>query len=452
MFKLLRYYSVASLVAVLVTAVVLTWFYRQVAIQGIVQLAERSSLTLARAAMNPIKPALLEFLDAAADIRSNSPNRPPLPPELAESIKTLMQDRSVARIKIYNRHGVVAFSTRPVHIGKDKSRNPGFIAAINGGVGSALIYRDAFNSFDDATEDDNLMQTYIPVQSSPAEPVQGVFELYTDVNRLVHETERTEFIIMAGAALILSALYAVLVLIVRHAGNLIEQQQRTIRERTETLELLSAHMLKSEESHKQKIAFELHEGLAQTLSALKLKVEHRQYNPKTSDAAAGSEDSIIPILQKAIQEVRTIATELRPPSLDDLGLLPTINWLCREFEAQHPGSRIERQIPLQEHDIPNPLKVILYRIIVSVLADMAQHKNAVRIQLALWLDDDTLILLIDDTPTEALDRTVTPLMNIDPQLSAGFARMEELTTLSGGVFKASHHSGGGTTLRAAWNR
>lgn len=452
MFKLLRYYSVTSLIAVLATAVLLTWFYRQVAIQGIIQLAERGNLALARATMNPIKPALLEFLDTAADLRSNSPSRPPLPPHLAGAIQTLMQDRSVARIKIYNRHGVVAFSTRPTQIGNDKSRNPGFIAAINGGVGNALIYRDTFNSFDGTTEEDNLMQTYIPIQSSPAEPILGVFELYTDVNRLVHQTERTEFIIMAGATLILSILYAVLVLIVRRAANFIELQQRTIRERTETLELLSAHMLKSEESHKQKIAFELHEGLAQTLSALKLKVEHRQHNNKTSDAAAGPEDSIIPILQQAIQEVRTIATDLRPPSLDDLGLLPTINWLCREFEAQHPGSRIERQISLQERDIPKPLKVILYRIIVSVLDDMAQHKNTGRIQLALWLDDDALILLIDDTPTEALDRTVTPLVNIDPQLRAGFARMEELTTLSGGVFKASHHSGGGTTLRAAWNR
>ena len=50
MFRLLRYYSVASLIAVLATAVMLTWFYRQVAIEGIVQLAERSNLTLARAA------------------------------------------------------------------------------------------------------------------------------------------------------------------------------------------------------------------------------------------------------------------------------------------------------------------------------------------------------------------------------------------------------------------
>jgi len=452
MFKLFRYYSAASLVAVLATAVLLTWFYQQVAIQGIAQLAERSNLALTRAAMYPMKPALLEFLNATAELHWNGASHPPLPPELAGSIKTLMQDGFIVRIKILNRKGVVAFSTTPAQIGNDQSRNQGFISAINGGVGTAIIYRDTFNSYDGGTEKDNLTQTYIPVRASPAEPIQGVFELYTDVNSLVLQTERTEFIIMAGAILILSGLYAVLILIVRRANNTIELQQRTIHERTETLEALSAHMLKSEESHKKKIAFELHEGLAQTLSALKLQVESGRHNHQTDDAGAGSVESIIPVLQEAIQDVRAIATDLRPSSLDDLGLLLTLNWLCREFELQHPGIHIERQIPLQERDIPITLKVILYRIIVSVLGDMAQHTNTGRIHLALWLDGDALTLLIDDTATEALDRTVTPLMNIDPQLRAGFARMEQLTTLSGGTFTASHHSGGGTTLRAAWNR
>jgi signal transduction histidine kinase len=447
-FKLLRYYSVASLVAVLATAILLTWFYRQVAIQGIVQLAERSNLTLARAAMNPIKPALLAFLETAADFQPGNTTPPPLPAELSDSIQALMQDRSVVRIKLYSPRGVVVFSTRPDQIGNDKSNNQGFITALSGGVGSALIYRDTFNRFDGTTEEDNLMQTYIPVRASPAEPIQGVFELYADVNSLVHQTERTEFIIMAGATLILSALYAVLILIVRRANNTIEQQQRTIRERTETLELLSAQMLKSEESHKQKLAVDLHEGLAQTLAALKLKVE----NGRHGEVAAGSADSIIPLLQAAIQEVRAMATDLRPPSLDDLGLLPTLNWVCREFERAHPGIRIERQIPLQEQDVPSPLKVIIYRIIVSVLEGMGQHTNTGKIHLGLWRENHALVLLLDNIPTEMLDRTVTPLVNIDPQSHAGFARMEELTTLSGGVFRASHHSGGGTTLRATWNR
>ncbi len=117
MFKLLRYYSVASLVAVLATAVLLTWFYRQVAIQGIVQMVEQGNLTLARAAMNPIKPTLLEYLSATENFRPDSANPPPLPPVLLASINSLMQDRSVIRIKIFNRDGVVVFSTKPSQIG-----------------------------------------------------------------------------------------------------------------------------------------------------------------------------------------------------------------------------------------------------------------------------------------------------------------------------------------------
>jgi len=448
-FKLLRFYSIASLAAVLVTAVLLAWLYRQVAISGIVQLAERTNMTLANAAMNPIKPVLFEFLDTAADFGRGSATPPPLPPELINSIKALMQDRTVVRVKIFNRHGVVVFSTKPSQIGDDQNPNEGFNIAINGGVGSSLIYRDTFNAFDRATEEDNLMQTYLPVRASPAEPIHGVFELYTDVNRLVHQTERTEFIVVTGSVLILSLLYGTLILIVRRANKTIELQQRTISERTETLELLSAQMLKSEEANKQKLALELHEGLAQTLAALKLKAENGKQD-HADDATAGSAQSIVPALQEAIQEVRTLATDLRPSSLDDLGLLPTINWLCRELEQRHPDIRIERHIALQEQDIPKPLKAILYRVIVSVLNDLAQHTRSGSVHLGLWLDGDTLTLLIDDTAAEALDTTAVPMAKIDPRLRAGFARMEELTTLSGGTFSASAHSGGGTALRASW--
>lgn len=449
MFKLLRYYSAASLVAVLATAVLLTWFYRQVAVQGIEQLAERSNLNLAQLAMNPIRPALLEFLDVAADLRPGSASLP-LPPGLAGTISTVMrEDPFIVRIKIYNRQGVVVFSTNPAQIGDDQSRNEGVIAALRGAVGSELVYRDTFNTFDGVTEEDNLMQTYFPIRAGPAEPIRGVFELYGDVNNLMHQTERTQFIIMAGAILVMSALYAALILIVRHANDTIERQQRTIHERNETLALLSAHMLKSEESHKQKIAFELHEGVAQTLAALKLKAEGGQHN--AGDAAPGSMNSIIPMLQDAIQEVRAIATDLRPASLDDLGLLPTINSLCRQFEQRQPDMRIERRISLEEREIPTPLKDILYRIIMSVLGELAQQSHTDRVQLALELDDNVLILLIDDIASEARGSTHAPLADIKPQLRAGFARMEELTTLSGGTFTATRHSDGGTTLRAAWS-
>lgn len=449
MFKLLRYYAAASLVAVLATAILLTWFYRQVAIEGIEQLAERSNMSLAQLAMNPIKPALLAFLDTAADLRPGSAG-PPVPPELARSISNLThEDHFIVRIKIYNLHGVVVFSTTASQVGDDQRLNQGFITAIRGGVGSELVYRDTFNSFDGVTEEDNLMQTYLPVRAGPAEPIRGVFELYADVDSLAHQTERTEFIILAGALLIMSLLYVTLILIVRHANNTLEAQQRAIGERTKTLAFLADQMLKTEESRKQQIALELHEGVAQTLAAVKLKAESKQRDHKRDDAAAEPPDSMIPMLQAAIQEVRAIATDLRPASLDDLGLLPTVHWLCRELEQRHPGIRIEQRISLQERDIPPSLKGILYSIVMSVLGEMAQRTSTARVRLGLTLEGNALVLLIDDTASEAFDMMDAP---IEPQLRAGFARMEELATLSGGAFTAAHHADGGTTLRAAWRR
>jgi signal transduction histidine kinase len=448
MFKLLRYYAAASLVAVLATAVLLTWFYRQVAIHGIVQLAERNNLNLAQLAMNPIKPALLAFLDTTTDLRPGGASAP-VPAELARSISAVMnEDSFIVRIKIYNPLGVVVFSTVPAQIGNDQRRNQGFMAAMRGRVSSELMYRDTFNSFEGVTEEDNLMQTYLPVRADPAAPVRGVFELYADVNSLVHQAEQTELLILAGALLIMLALYAVLILVVRHANNTIELQQRTITERTDTLALLADHMLKKEESHKQKIAFELHEGVAQTLAALKLIAESGQHDHKADGTA---HDAMIPMLQEAIQEVRAIATDLRPASLDDLGLLPTVQWLCRDLQQRHAGIRIEPLISVQEREIPVPLKGILYGIILSVLGEVAQHAKAVPVQvrLGLALDGNLLVLLVDEI-SDALNRKHAVRTDIETHVHTG--RMKELTTLSGGAFTLTRHSDGGATLRAAWNR
>jgi signal transduction histidine kinase len=451
MFKLLRFYSIASFVAVLATALLITLFYRQVAIQGIMQLAERSNLALALTALNSVRPQLINYLDAVAqpgyvNIGHNSP-----PPELATAIRSLMRDSSVVRVKIYNQHGVVAFSTKTSQIGSDQRDNPGFISAINGRVADTLIYRDTFNSFDATSEEDNLMQTYIPIRASATEPVQGVFEIYTDVNDLVHQSERTEFLIMAGSLFILTALYMALLLVVRRAHNIIKSQHQTIRERTETLEILSARMLKNEESNKQKIAIELHEGLAQTLSAVKLNLENSSQKINGDDTVGRSMAAIIPALQSAIEDVRTLATELRPSSIDDLGLLPTLNSLCRNFQQQHPGIRIRQDISLQEKDIPAPLKVILYRIVVLALDDIALHTASDQIQIALRRDKGALTLLVDDTPSTAPDLAATTLIEIDPNPESRFAKILELTTLSGGRFAAARPAAGRIVLRAAWN-
>lgn len=445
MFKLLRYYSVTSFVAILAAAVLLTWFYRQVSIQGIIRLAERGNLNLAQVAVNPIRPDLLQFLASVADLRPGSPV-PAAPPRLAAAIAGLVhEDHFVARIKIYNLHGVVVFSSDASQIGNDQSTNEGVKAARGGRVASELVYRDTFNTFDEVTEEDNLVQTYLPIRAGPREPVRGVFELYGDVDALMHQTERMQLIVIGGAIPILLALYGALLLIVRRANRTIERQQQTIEERNETLALMAARMLKAEESQKKQVALDLQEGVAQTLAAVKLQAESSRKEQQAQGPGEPA-DSMIPLLQEAIQEVRTIATDLRPSSLDDLGLLATINTARREFEQRHPGIAVVQRSDLREADIPSALKDVVHRIIVSVFEGMAQQGPQGRIDLLLALVDRDLALVVDVTsaaPSAAGEDEAAALR-------ARFIRMEELTTLSGGHFEALPGAAGGLSLRATW--
>jgi two-component system, NarL family, sensor kinase len=449
-FRLLRYYSITSLFAIVAVALLLSLFYRQVAYHGILQLAERSNLSLARTALNSMRPALVEYLNSVLDLGTEGVKNHPLPHELAASINDLMQGDSVVRIKIYNRRGVVAFSTETSQIGGDLSRYSHFISAMKGNVTSRLNYHDTLDVFEQAGEDDNLMQTYIPVRASATDPILGVFEIYTDANNLVYRNDRIEIILLVGAVLILSGLYFFLVLVVRRARDVIDLQQKTIRERTQTLEMLSAQMLVSEEAYKKKIAVELHEGLAQTLAAIKLIVENGRHAMKQDNPASRSLEQVIPVLQNVIHEVQALATELRPASLDDFGLLATIDGLCREFERRHPEIRIKQQTSLQEDEIPAPLKVIVYRIVMLALNDIEQYTSSDALLLTLMRTTEGLTVTIDNTPSGSPDGKTTESMGSRLNQQPRFAKMVELATLSGGTFKATRNSAGGIILKAVW--
>jgi len=449
MFKLLRFYSIVSFICIFLTAAILTLFYRQVTIQWIMQITERGDLTLARTARNAINPSLVEFL-AGRERRADWPNQAYIT-DFTAHFNNLMRDTSVVKIKIYDRKGTVVFSTQPGQIGRQQSNNPGFRNAINGQVASALLYRDTFNRFDGMTAEDNLMQTYIPVRDGRNAPPLGVFEIYTDINPLVRENERNLIITLIGAEIILALLYAVLVLLVRRARNIIDAQQQTIQERTSMLETLSAQLMNSEEQQKKKIATDLHEGLAQTLSAIKMNVEssHSRSRLDASKTDAFSMEPVIQVLKGAIQEVRSIATELRPSCLDDLGLLPTINWVCREFERIHPGARIEQEITLQENEVPAPLKIVIYRVIESAFKNIEQQSNMNRIRLILQLLGKTIVLMIDGTAQPA-QASAAESGESNPDLYQRFSEMQERTTLSGGVFSATRNGEDGFTLCATW--
>jgi signal transduction histidine kinase len=350
---------------------------------------------------------------------------------------------------------MVIFSTDRARIGQQEAHSAERASTAKGAIATRVNYRDVFNRFGADIEDANLMKTYLPVGSASGD-VQAVFELRTDVSPLVSQNERTVSLILAVVALLSWLLYSVLLVVVRRARMLIESQQSTIRQRTAALEMLSAQMLRGEEMQKKRLAVGLHEGLAQTLIGIKVGLEDTLQQIAARGTNGEALASIIPVLQDVIKDVQAIATELRPSSLDALGLLPTVEWFCRQFGELNPSIRVERDISLEEKDTPEPLKIVIYRIIESLFRNIARYQNTDQIRISLHLADGAIALEIDGTPRDSHARRATRAYaavtqrDVDADLQAYFAEAQERTILSGGNFTAARNREGGLMLRASW--
>ena len=451
MFKLLRLFFTVSVISIVVTTALLTLFYRELTIRTTVSLAQASGMALAQTALNSVRPELDDYLATSARVEPREFAAQRLSARLTEVVKELMRDSVglVVRVNLFDRRGVVIFSTDRDQIGQSHTSNAGFLSAIDGRVASNLTYRDIFNRFTNGSQTTNLMEIYVPVRARATQSVDAVFESYTDVSPLVAQNQRAAFIVLTGVGLVLLLLNGVLILVVRRALRIIESQQHSISQRTAALEILSGKMLRGDEMEKKKLAFGLHEGLAQTLATIKMRIEHRLDQFVSSKADDESLASIILVLQGAIKDVQTIATGLRPSSLDDLGLLPTIDWFCREFERLHPAIGVKQEISVQEEDVPAPLKIVIYRIIESAFTNIARYENTDRIALSLQMEDEVITLAIDDASQDSRYAGTTE-RDTDSDLQVSFAEAQERTTLSGGTFRIARRKAGGIALRASW--
>ena len=102
------------------------------------------------------------------------------------------------------------------------------------------------------------------------------------------------------------------------------------------------------------------------------------------------QDPIVSMVQDAIEEVRRICKNLRPPILDDLGIVATISWFCREFGKVYGNIRVE------EKAVPGELKTSLFRVLQEAFNNIAKHSGADRVRVVLKKDDKRIVLLIED--------------------------------------------------------
>ncbi|MEO8654815.1 MAG: sensor histidine kinase [Ramlibacter sp.] len=232
-----------------------------------------------------------------------------------------------------------------------------------------------------------------------------------------------------------------------------EEQARIAQalcESRKELHRLSGLLVSIQEDERRRIALDLHDGLGQTLSLIKLSLEKCAglLAAGASREAGESLQQLIPRVQGALVEVRRVSTELRPLILDDLGILPTLSWFFREFEAVCGGIAVERIFNVAERDVPVPLHITIYRILQEAFHNIVKHSAADRARVRLDRIDDALQLVIEDNGRGFEPDSVRCAEGQSRGL--GLLSMKERASLSGGTYCLSSTPGRGTCITVSW--
>jgi PAS domain S-box-containing protein len=212
------------------------------------------------------------------------------------------------------------------------------------------------------------------------------------------------------------------------------------------LHRLSSELLNVQEEERKRVALELHDGIGQSLSAIKYKAETalREIGGQDRGSVVKSLEPIVPIVQEAIDEVRRLSRNLRPSILDDLGISATVSWFCREFETIYSAIGIEKLIHIEEKDVPDSLKIVIFRILQEALNNIAKHSQASLVRVSIKATDGRIEMVIDDN---GLGFDVEEALSGEKhERGIGLASMRERTELAGGSFSIMSRKDAGTTL------
>jgi PAS domain S-box-containing protein len=222
-----------------------------------------------------------------------------------------------------------------------------------------------------------------------------------------------------------------------------KRMEEELHESENRLRLLSSQLLTVQEAERKRIAREIHDSIGQTLAAIKFGLEN-----KLSQMGAGapppgiSIENIISLAQNGIEESRRIQMDLRPSILDDLGILATIGWFTREFQKVYSHISVEKQISVEENEIPDSLKTALFRVMQEAMNNVAKHSKADLVRLTLRKMEGRIKLSIEDNGAGFDQESI--------KQGLGLTSMRERTELSGGTFAVDSIPGKGTTIQAQW--
>ncbi len=215
---------------------------------------------------------------------------------------------------------------------------------------------------------------------------------------------------------------------------------REIAQAREELKELSARLVSAQESERRAISRELHDQVGQSLSALLVSLGNLAavVPPELAPTLDPHIGAIRKLAEGTVADVRNMALLLRPSMLDDLGLVPALQWQAREV-AKRTGLRVNVAATGLAEDLPDEHRTSIYRIVQEALHNCSRHAEASTVRIVVRQEANSLLLTVQDDGK-----------GFNPQLERGLGLvgMEERVAHLGGTLRIDSRPGRGTLLSA----
>lgn len=217
-----------------------------------------------------------------------------------------------------------------------------------------------------------------------------------------------------------------------------------LRASAEQLQAMSRRLVELQESERRQFSRELHDRVGQNLTALSITVDilKAELAASANPAVLVRLDDAAALLDSTHGTIENVMTELRPPMLDDYGLLPAIQWYAGEF-GRRTGIVVNVRGDEQMQRLAQPTEIALFRIIQEALNNIAKHAHAKQIHVALERSAKVAVLsILDDgvgmQPPQGASAT--------RRSGLGMVTMRERAQSVGGEFEIIAGPAGGTEV------
>jgi signal transduction histidine kinase len=217
-----------------------------------------------------------------------------------------------------------------------------------------------------------------------------------------------------------------------------EEQRKVTEEAERQMRLLSQRLVATQEEERRKLSRELHDHVAQVLTALRMEIGRIDRARAPSDTRLGA--SVVEcrqLVDRMFHTVRELALGLRPSMLDDLGLEPALGWQVRDFVNRY-NVGVDLRLEGDLDALPDRLRTCIYRIVQEALTNCIRHANARSVVVAVTRAEDHLDASVSDDGVGFRPDA--------PREGLGLRGIEERVKELGGALSIRSASGQGTVL------